>query len=258
MFDTYSRAGTCCRPIDEHRDAVCRLSLGEQTVMTPPAHQSSENPRWNVQIQLPLSSIEQVLTLTILSSAHGAVIGTFALSIKALEPYAGIVVDRWFELVGASGGRKCSTPSSDDKVLSHLSSSKSISDGSNRCPSVHLRLCYMSDAALRQIRVKFYDTTRRQDDRGEYTVYKIAVCRKDGTEWVVELRYSELLQLRNNLVKQLPDTAALSFPGKRWFGNMDADFIASRKHQLEAYLNQVLSVPAAHFCTPLMQVLQSF
>ena len=61
------------------------------------------------------------------------------------------------------------------------------------------------------------------------------------------LKLTLLVQLR----EQSKQPLALELPAKRWFRNMDQEFVKERKEALQAYLNAVLHLIKPSDCAPL-------
>lgn len=77
------------------------------------------------------------------------------------------------------------------------------------------------------------------------------VFRKIITEkYKFRTQYSKLEKLSQKLGKD-------RFPGKKWFGNKEADFIEKRKKELESYLNQIAKSRRPEFLEFVYQIKQA-
>jgi len=88
--------------------------------------------------------------------------------------------------------------------------------------------------------VTFDGSRTSTDHKGDFTEYKLDTTRLVGEEerrGSVYHRYSSFLALHQALSAAGHE---FEFPGKRWFGNMDPDFIAERATALQAFINAVL------------------
>ena len=90
------------------------------------------------------------------------------------------------------------------------------------------------------------ETRQTRDQKGEYTEYSVTTTRtlEDGTEvtgtqWH---RYSNFLLLQTGLASQ---NMTFEMPGKKWFGNMDPEFIVQRKAGLQSFIDAVIANDAA-------------
>eukprot|EP00124_Ichthyophonus_hoferi_P002279 Ihof_evm7s149 gene=Ihof_evmTU7s149 len=75
-----------------------------------------------------------------------------------------------------------------------------------------------------------------------YTIYEIHILivgTKNG--WKVFRRYNDCYKFHRKLPGSI--TRHAKFPGKKFFGNMDAVFIEQRKKDLEKYLKAILAIP---------------
>jgi len=74
-----------------------------------------------------------------------------------------------------------------------------------------------------------------------HTTYIIKVTNADGDTWNIQKRYRELRELHDELRLRHGDSLP-AFPGKRFFGNQDPSFIASRQAALQVYVEAVLQI----------------
>ena len=101
--------------------------------------------------------------------------------------------------------------------------------------------------------VEVTNAETRTDSGGVYTAYSVETKRSDSSAPVsVWHRYSDFVELhRAILLSAGTDGRAqmdseLALPGKRIFGNMEPEFVAKRRDQLNAYMQRVLAVPKNH------------
>mmetsp|Transcript_25560 Transcript_25560/g.51617 ORF Transcript_25560/g.51617 Transcript_25560/m.51617 type:complete len:247 (-) Transcript_25560:78-818(-) len=74
-----------------------------------------------------------------------------------------------------------------------------------------------------------------------HTTYIVKVTNADGDTWNLQKRYREIRELHDELRLRHGDSLP-AFPGKRFFGNQDPAFIASRQAGLQTYLEGVLQI----------------
>ncbi|CAE7031499.1 KIF16B [Symbiodinium natans] len=95
-----------------------------------------------------------------------------------------------------------------------------------------------SDAPVQpQYKVKFIGNTAD----GGHTTYIIQVSHVDGSSWNLQRRYRALRELHDELKLRYGENLP-HFPAKRFFGNNDPAFIASRQVALEQYITGVLAI----------------
>jgi sorting nexin-25 len=88
----------------------------------------------------------------------------------------------------------------------------------------------------------------KDDDGREYAVYVVEVQRKAGEQmpaasWAVTRRYSEFLELHQNLREKYPSVRHLDFPRRRMVMKLQTDFLHKRRLALEKYLRELLLLP---------------
>lgn len=72
-------------------------------------------------------------------------------------------------------------------------------------------------------------------------MFVITVKLTCGLSWTVEHRYSDFYRLNQVLSRQLESIRELKFPPKMWFGNLARETVESRRTQLEAYVNALMT-----------------
>eukprot|EP01091_Cochliopodium_minus_P001476 TRINITY_DN11333_c0_g1_i1.p1 TRINITY_DN11333_c0_g1~~TRINITY_DN11333_c0_g1_i1.p1 ORF type:complete len:176 (-),score=26.14 TRINITY_DN11333_c0_g1_i1:74-574(-) len=80
------------------------------------------------------------------------------------------------------------------------------------------------------------------DSSMEYTLFIVEIL-KDGKNIVLGRRYSHFYDLHKHMIAEYGKKQVPEFPKKRWFGNLDPNFIELRKKELEIYLHNVLTDP---------------
>lgn len=88
----------------------------------------------------------------------------------------------------------------------------------------------------------------REEDGGEFALYVIEVQRQAGDQmpaavWAITRRYSEFHELHQRLRRRYPSTRNLDFPRRRMVMKLQKQFLHNRRIALEAYLQQLLSMP---------------
>jgi sorting nexin-25 len=88
----------------------------------------------------------------------------------------------------------------------------------------------------------------REEDGKEFALYAIEVSRNAGERmpaatWVVSRRYSEFLELHQNLRSRYPSVRNLDFPRRRVVMKLQSEFLQKRRAALERYLSELLLLP---------------
>ncbi|KAK4149599.1 PXA domain-containing protein [Chaetomidium leptoderma] len=88
----------------------------------------------------------------------------------------------------------------------------------------------------------------REEDGKEFATYAIEVSRNAGERmpaatWVVTRRYSEFLELHQNLRSRYPSVRNLDFPRRRVVMKLQSEFLQKRRGALEKYLSELLLLP---------------
>jgi sorting nexin-25 len=88
----------------------------------------------------------------------------------------------------------------------------------------------------------------REEDGKEFALYAIEVSRNAGERmpaamWVVTRRYSEFLELHQNLRSRYPSVRNLDFPRRRVVMKLQTEFLQKRRVALEKYLSELLFLP---------------
>jgi sorting nexin-25 len=88
----------------------------------------------------------------------------------------------------------------------------------------------------------------REEDGKEFAFYAIEVSRNAGERmpaatWVVTRRYSEFLELHQNLRSRYPSVRNLDFPRRRVVMKLQSEFLQKRRLALEKYLSELLLLP---------------
>ena len=88
------------------------------------------------------------------------------------------------------------------------------------------------------IEVKIVDTELTQG----HTMYVMQVC-SGAKKWTVYRRFKDFDFLDKQLRKLFPNLKIPALPPKRYFGSSnDAEFVESRRQQLESYLNTLIGL----------------
>ncbi|KAK4128437.1 hypothetical protein N657DRAFT_629545 [Parathielavia appendiculata] len=88
----------------------------------------------------------------------------------------------------------------------------------------------------------------REEDGKEFALYAIEVSRNAGERmpaatWIVTRRYSEFLELHQNLRSRYPSVRNLDFPRRRVVMKLQTEFLQKRRVALEKYLSELLLLP---------------
>ncbi|KAL0491663.1 sorting nexin-29 [Acrasis kona] len=72
-----------------------------------------------------------------------------------------------------------------------------------------------------------------------YTVFDLE-CESENKKWIVQKRYSELLELHNKIKSLYGKITAIPFPEKYYISNFDSKKIMVRCGKLDAYLADLM------------------
>lgn len=100
-------------------------------------------------------------------------------------------------------------------------------------------------------------TEHRVDSKGEYIVYNVRVT--SGITWTVSHRYTSFSRLHKIINDQLPREDLPEMAGKHRFGvsHLKSTFVEKRRRELEAYMKELCSIPAAWRCLELWEFLDN-
>lgn len=120
----------------------------------------------------------------------------------------------------------------------------------DKCALLHLSIAYMDAEELRKVKVAFGTHKTKANSSKSYTLYNLRVTRVDGACWSAVVRYSDIYELRRELVEVLPHLKKVYFPPKTYFSflsclcrglnRFDETVIESRKRGMENFLNLAL------------------
>lgn len=112
-------------------------------------------------------------------------------------------------------------------------SARSASDASPAAATT----VYEEEALKAITKVEVPETrTDKDGDDSSFTSYKVVTTDESGASTTVWRRFRQFEQLHEALEGEGLVLAGLELPEKKWFGNMDADFVAERRGHLAAYL----------------------
>lgn len=157
-------------------------------------------------------------------------------------------------------------PDYSDDLLPLLSPSLLLpSDTTSPC--LHLRITAWDEVTLSRITVHFTESSIRSTAMETYTLYNVHVNRADGGHWTVQLRYSELCRLREDISRDYPELRRLSFPGKTYMeclavlcpalSRFSVNRIEDRRKALETFTNNALQVSHQTY-SPLLHLLNIY
>jgi hypothetical protein len=92
---------------------------------------------------------------------------------------------------------------------------------------------------------------------GDHIEYKISVKDPQNQSYELQARYRTLRDIFNQLKDNLGQEGLPEFPPKRLFGNMNVDFITSRKAGLESFFNKLLQKFSLDELQPLKNFLKA-
>lgn len=78
---------------------------------------------------------------------------------------------------------------------------------------------------------------------GDFAVYTVRVQGVEGSRWEVDKRYSSFDSLHDRLASKFKSAKLPKLPGKRFFFNMDEDFVHERQQDLQRYLQELVMIP---------------
>ena len=154
-------------------------------------------------------------------------------------------------------------PDYSDDVLPLLSPSLLLSPDATS-PCLHLRITVWDEVTLSRITVDFAESSIRSTAMETYVLYHVQVGRVDGGHWTVQLRYSALCQLRENMIRDYPELRNVHFPGKTYMeclaalcpalSRFSVNRIEDRRKALEVFTNTALQVSHQTYA-PLLRLL---
>ena len=113
-----------------------------------------------------------------------------------------------------------------------------------------LEVTYMDSETLGKLTSKIVNHRTIVKNKQAFTLYEVWISRNDGLRWKVDLRFSDFVEIRNELRKILFGVDMLPFPHKTyfdWLGNIctcaskfNENRIIERKQMLESFLNTIL------------------
>eukprot|EP01098_Paradermamoeba_levis_P008702 TRINITY_DN3599_c0_g3_i3.p1 TRINITY_DN3599_c0_g3~~TRINITY_DN3599_c0_g3_i3.p1 ORF type:complete len:276 (+),score=119.30 TRINITY_DN3599_c0_g3_i3:156-983(+) len=94
-----------------------------------------------------------------------------------------------------------------------------------------------------QLKIHVVSTETATDAKGQFTVYVIRV-KTNKEEFHVRRRYNQFYEFKSLIESKYPVTSSARgvFPPKKWFFNMSADTINTRKNSFENYLQQIVTL----------------
>ena len=83
---------------------------------------------------------------------------------------------------------------------------------------------------------------KKSHDGVIYAAYCIHVTLKSGFRWLIEKRYTEFRELRNEIRRVYPELPDLTFPKKMWIFNLSKSSLAYRQSMLNTYLHSLIAI----------------
>lgn len=131
---------------------------------------------------------------------------------------------------------------------------------------LEIECSYMDVSYLSKLNATISNHRNIVKNKQAFTVYELEICRNDGLRWKVELRYSDFLQIRNEVSKILPSVEMLPFPSKTYFhwlsrlctcaSKFNDARIAERKKTLETFINVLLDNSSEFTCDSVTNLLR--
>ena len=75
----------------------------------------------------------------------------------------------------------------------------------------------------------------------QHVQYHVKITDPSGKSWDIKKRYSEFRDLHQHLSLKFTDNHP-AFPGKKFFGNMNPQFVSQRQQELQKYMRQILEL----------------
>jgi len=103
---------------------------------------------------------------------------------------------------------------------------------------------------LTKVKVTIFNTQTRNEGPKGWTEYLIRVV-LPPLQWKITKRYSLFFDLNERILKGHPRASLPYFPPKRSIGNLNPEFVADRKDQLQRYLDELIKNPEIIRCKEL-------
>eukprot|EP00743_Colponemidia_sp_Colp-15_P004937 GILK01005322.1.p1 GENE.GILK01005322.1~~GILK01005322.1.p1 ORF type:complete len:327 (+),score=34.19 GILK01005322.1:35-982(+) len=269
----------CCPDKTVAPNPYVVVACGHRTTQTH-AVKKNVNPMWsqNLHLQVP----PQVNSLTVMVRSQGSVevqedlpLGFVQIPLALLQDSFGESQTMWFRLQPGSPAElpPIQAPVED----SYISLEKQKMSGGERASFLSERvvpadlvdvfddaallkldIAYLSGDALQRHDVKCVGTEIYVDAKERsFTAYKLHVRRKDGKQWMIWTRYSELFALRKMLCETSMEVPFVPFPRKtplQWlaflggskFGNMSRHIVTKRAFGFEEFFRRISSMPVVY------------
>ncbi|CAG9318480.1 unnamed protein product [Blepharisma stoltei] len=152
----------------------------------------------------------------------------------------------------------------EDNILTFTEDMEIYNPADTQCPILKLEISYFGIESLREISSKIVNSEIIERDGKTYTEYEMVLTRKDGFNWKVNFRYSQLRKVRKNMIKRFPELKELKFPGKtalsflhlKRSNKFSEERIEQRKQVMEKFLNYTLKCQYQQKCSDFYQFLQ--
>lgn len=115
---------------------------------------------------------------------------------------------------------------------------------STRYPCLHINIRYVDREALRRFTIKFEFYTTVDTGIRRHTEYGGYITRGDGTTRPIQLRYSQVRNIRDALVEEFPSLRHLDFPNKSYLSwlfpgkcKLNSAILEERKERMENFIN---------------------
>lgn len=231
------------------------LKLADRSYSTN-VNSDEEHPYWGEEFEIEVDKFEPLLVRIYDRDDYGSdtVLTSFYFHSNLFDEWKGRIEDLWVKLSPISDSIS-SDSEAEDFAYPYTEDMLAFEDEDS--PMIHLQIGFMDAETLGRMKVTAgsYKTVVR--GRDAYTLYEFIVSRNDGCQWAIELRYSQVRDLRNELLLGMPELSRFPFPSRTytdWLSflcmrcsRFDASVIQHRKQQLENFLNHVLDMsPKLH------------
>lgn len=114
-------------------------------------------------------------------------------------------------------------------------------------PIICIKVTYYGTECLKEYKVEISEFESAVKNSELFTQYTLTITRRDGYDWKIKFRYSQLDNIRKSLILQFPELKKLCFPKKTYFNfinllknQFNDEMIRKRKDEMEKFLNYVI------------------
>ncbi|CAG9325829.1 unnamed protein product [Blepharisma stoltei] len=120
----------------------------------------------------------------------------------------------------------------------------------SKSPLALLEFTYFGLETSKEIQIEIISHETIIKDGEVFTEYQMLLARKDGMNWKVKFRYSQLREIRSKLIKKFREIKHLRFPSKTFTikRKLKGKVVERRKIEIENFLNCVVRGQYQNHC----------